>query len=738
MMRKVVFIIGMIISIYFECLAQNIPILDIRINNSVSSKDDYVTTGDYISCSIRLFNGSQINQDIPLILRNIPFGKGGQLLFSTTGGTSEGSGSINLIVNKNNSFTTFYIKGKIGGLSIIDKDAIIEACDNRIANNLTVLARKALMVSQNQILPTSSPQVEVHINSISTLDDYVTWSPTLCSIRLTNHADFTSPVSVILKNMNTSTGKITFSGSDLVNNTTPTDSTLNLSLPNSGTWVNFYIAGKFNHASLRDKDAIIEVITGDGGINTTVNDTLITQRDSIVSLTDTLTTQRDSAISITDTLISPVERLMFSRDTLISVKDTLLTSNVTKDSITVGNDIFISIRGTIIAVRDTLISVRGNLVTVMDTTTILRDSLLVLRDTVITYRDSLFAVIDTVITSRDTLLAGSKILAREGLMIRVRKNANNISPEEQQRLLNAFVTFNNTFNGYKSFVDTHSKAGSPEQHNGPGFLAWHRAYILDLEREFQTIDPSISLPYWDIAKASPNIFSLNFMGSKPAVSTDAFTDFSIDNPLSGWDVEGGPGIRRTTAFSNDAPPSSAQTSLRNEVATLALGDNYSSFRALEMNPHGSTHNLSGSVAGDWMRGIATAVKDPIFFLLHSNIDRLWAKWQWINNRFDPQNSLSYSPQGSFAGSGTIHIGHYLNDTMWPWNGITGTYTGSGSILIGNRPTTAPGGAFPEALSYTSAPVSNPKPFDTINYRSINNLGVINGGLGFCYDDVPFQ
>jgi hypothetical protein len=27
-------------------------------------------------------------------------------------------------------------------------------------------------------------------------------------------------------------------------------------------------------------------------------------------------------------------------------------------------------------------------------------------------------------------------------------------------------------------------------------------------------------------------------------------------------------------------------------------------------------------------------KDPLFFMLHSNVDRLWALWQWINRRTD--------------------------------------------------------------------------------------------------------
>jgi tyrosinase len=30
----------------------------------------------------------------------------------------------------------------------------------------------------------------------------------------------------------------------------------------------------------------------------------------------------------------------------------------------------------------------------------------------------------------------------------------------------------------------------------PLFFPWHRRLILDYEHELQTIDPSVSLPYW--------------------------------------------------------------------------------------------------------------------------------------------------------------------------------------------------------------------------------------------------
>ena len=52
--------------------------------------------------------------------------------------------------------------------------------------------------------------------------------------------------------------------------------------------------------------------------------------------------------------------------------------------------------------------------------------------------------------------------------------------------------------------------------------------------------------------------------------------------------------------------------------------------SVEVNPHGRAHvSFDGSISE-----IGTAARDPLFFLLHCNVDRLWAKWQWFQRRFD--------------------------------------------------------------------------------------------------------
>ena len=106
-MKRLFILLFTIISCSVSSFAQVIPIIEVRINNTPTAKDDYVNAS-YIACSVRLFNGASFTDNIPVTLRNIPFNTGGQVLFSATGGTSVGAATLDLIINKDNSFTTFY------------------------------------------------------------------------------------------------------------------------------------------------------------------------------------------------------------------------------------------------------------------------------------------------------------------------------------------------------------------------------------------------------------------------------------------------------------------------------------------------------------------------------------------------------------------------------------------------------------------------------------------------------
>jgi tyrosinase len=306
--------------------------------------------------------------------------------------------------------------------------------------------------------------------------------------------------------------------------------------------------------------------------------------------------------------------------------------------------------------------------------------------------------------------AGGQLLGSHPTMVRVRKDANTLTAAERNRFLAALATLNGRGAGpFRNFRDMHV-SGAPDQeaHGGPGFLPWHRAYLLDFERELQAIDPEVSLPYWRFDRPAPNVFTRDFMG----LPSGGQARFSAANPLLTWVAAGPAGVQRGSGVGP-----STQPALRSEAQTLALGGagvDYANFRRMQGDPHGSAHMAHGF---GWITNPATAPRDPLFFLLHCNVDRLWAKWQWAARLHSPTDPRSFTPAAGFP------AGHRLNDAMWPWCGP----------LQAPRPVTAPGQGL-AGSAMTTAPGASPQVRHMIDY-----LGTVGAAhLGFAYDDVPFQ
>jgi tyrosinase len=303
---------------------------------------------------------------------------------------------------------------------------------------------------------------------------------------------------------------------------------------------------------------------------------------------------------------------------------------------------------------------------------------------------------------------GTTLVGSVPVMVRIRKNANNLTNGERDRFIAAFAKLNNQGLGrFADFNNMHKVPNLPQAHGAPGFLPWHRAYLLDLERELQVIDPSVALPYWRFDQPPPNVFTRDFMGESDANGTVKFRN---GNPLEFWKTDNNPGISRTPDF----PTSQAPPNPMNEASTLALGNQFRAFRGMEGDPHGLAHTSFGG----FIQSPRTAAKDPLFFLLHCNVDRLWAKWQRQNGRFDPGVASSFDERS------TSLPGHKLNDTMWPWNGITSTTDPT-------RPPTAPGGALATS-SCVDAPGVQPRVQDVLDYQGVISAA---SNMGFGYDDV---
>jgi len=377
---------------------------------------------------------------------------------------------------------------------------------------------------------------------------------------------------------------------------------------------------------------------------------------------------------------------------------------------------------------------------------------------------------DAVIQAHQTNAFGP-ILGTRALMVRVRKNANNLTASERSRFLFAWRNFRNQLGtNFLEFQEMHrfvSTAGD-EGHGQPAFLPWHRAMLLHVERELQKIDPSVALHYWNWDAAAPNVFTQNFMGAADT-SVGAFgiaePIFAVTNPLNGWNTDlpfSGGELRRNGADHTLAPAAFVFKPLDHPVDPSLVDRLNFGPRNVGTSFSNEVEGLSHNPAHGWPCGgghVTAPVRsaaDPLFYLLHSQIDRQWAYWQRAQNRHGVivgplltfPAPAHYDNNGNWNDPGVLtwQKGSFLEDGMWPWDGTSGGAAGRAQRPLNQA--TAPGQNIPisqPAVPMTQFPGSVmrnlwpsvaavPKPRHTIDYHG---KFLPQDGLGFCYDDVPY-
>jgi tyrosinase len=178
----------------------------------------------------------------------------------------------------------------------------------------------------------------------------------------------------------------------------------------------------------------------------------------------------------------------------------------------------------------------------------------------------------------------------------------------------------------------HPRLWASCRHNSWFFLAWHRVYLLAFERIVQhhIEDETWSLPYWDYTKPDdetsrilPEPFRVPQRHNALHTSKrdSRINDADSPTPIPFNFADAGPAL----AIGDFAlPPEKAATTFAGGIVK-DVTPVQSARGSLEGTPHGQVH---GAVGGDGglMSAFATAGLDPIFWLHHANIDRLWDVW----------------------------------------------------------------------------------------------------------------
>ena len=281
------------------------------------------------------------------------------------------------------------------------------------------------------------------------------------------------------------------------------------------------------------------------------------------------------------------------------------------------------------------------------------------------------------------------------MALRNRQNILSMSSDQVTRVTNAFNVLKSN-GSYDIFIKRHmtammtpTPAGSQSNaaHSGPIFLPWHRASLWELESLLLGVDSSLpGLPYWSWAAES----ALN--GGTPQRSklwTDSYFgpdgdkangDRVLTGPFKSWQalvynsstgaftVRTTPGLVRRLGRDPGGSTTLPDQSQVNDLFTYTTydvtpyGPSTASFRS-RMEGWNSGPRLHNQVHR-WIGGdmlVGTSPNDPVFWLNHANVDRLWWSWQNATSPMRPYHPTSASGP---VGQRVTDTMKFLTSTTW--------------------------------------------------------------------------
>jgi hypothetical protein len=315
----------------------------------------------------------------------------------------------------------------------------------------------------------------------------------------------------------------------------------------------------------------------------------------------------------------------------------------------------------------------------------------------------------------------------------IRRNIAKVTKEERDLLRDAIIKLHTDFHypgakgdmplagGVSYWFKQDEIHAATHVHSCPAFLPWHRELINRFEALLRKIDPRLSLHYWDWTKDpthSPdgqggfvNLFTSDFMGdpgpgpgnpegnARDPWLRAGFYDPDPTHPQRTVNPVDPPGsLTRAVGLDHSNPlVTSAQ-----DQAIVGAAD-YHTMRGLMKNAHDQAHQYIGGTLSD----AHASFQDPFVFLLHSNVDRLFAMWQRQRpERLKP--ALVYSSsnppfdESNTKGSGQITLSPNspwgILSPLEPWAGVGAQtpVTGIVANLKGVRPWAPPDSTLPGA------------------------------------------
>ncbi len=292
------------------------------------------------------------------------------------------------------------------------------------------------------------------------------------------------------------------------------------------------------------------------------------------------------------------------------------------------------------------------------------------------------------------------------VFMRVRKNVANMSVTELnnfvlcvQKLKNSTLpkgpehpkVANPPKNRYDEFIYTHVMGHNEGVHRNAIFLPWHRVLLNYFElalneaaRELQLKKP-VTVPYWNwsthpVLPAAGSAGALGIPFTEHLLGGDGGPNEEVQSgPFArgkwkAWDPEldptkdGIPLKRTLGVYGTLSPPIDVEFTLAAEHygpwekpdGFVQRVEGFWNRNSSDQPP--SMHNAAHNWVGGQMSNIMISPNDPVFWLVHSYVDKLWADWQMLHH-----------PEPAFAPVQTEKDRMYFSACLgvpggWRWGG----------------------------------------------------------------------
>lgn len=250
----------------------------------------------------------------------------------------------------------------------------------------------------------------------------------------------------------------------------------------------------------------------------------------------------------------------------------------------------------------------------------------------------------------------------------IRRNVAKVSQAERDRLRDAILKLDTTEHypdgvtkwDKEEEIHKNAHAAGQDVHGGPAFLPWHRELCNRFEALLRGVDPQLSLHYWDWTtdpRATPtgggmlDLFTTQFMGNASGNAGPPLQNFESTEPGHAF------------VWRNVAP---GAPGVSPDTTTVAAGNGganatqFPTFRQALENDHNTAHGYIGGSLGN----SHFSFHDPFVFLLHSDVDRLLARWQ-----LDPGHGWRLDPNQVYGSDGSASS---ITGLLQPWAGDVGT------------------------------------------------------------------